>query len=91
MSGWPSLQCCVDDRGVVFDLVFEVLQTFVVEDMQFGEDHGFCQSIDERLVCAHHLTQCAVFHWLNENGIAKCLFLIAFSQVGFVGNPAAAW
>jgi len=22
---------------------------------------------------------------------AKCLFLIAFSQVGFVGNPAAAW
>ena len=57
-------------HAVRFDLVFEVLQAFVVEDMQFGEDHGFCQSIDERLVSAHHLSRCTVFHWLDENCIA---------------------
>ena len=53
-----------------FDLVFEVLRAFIVKDMQFGEDHGFCQSIDEHLVSAHHLSRCTVFHWLDENCIA---------------------
>ena len=54
-------------HAIGFDLLFEVLRTFVVKDMQFGEDHGFCQSVDERLVSAHHLSRSAVFHWLDEN------------------------
>ena len=57
-------------HAVRFDLVFEVLRAFVVEDMQFGEDHDFCQSIDERLVSAHHLSRCTVIHWLDENCMA---------------------
>jgi hypothetical protein len=54
----------------VTDVILHVFRYFVVEDMFLGDNAGPSQSEQECIVCPYHLGVLAVFHGLNEDGIA---------------------
>jgi hypothetical protein len=54
---------------VQVDSVLEVLRAFVVQDVEFGDNAGGPESVDQGLVCPNHFACSPVLHGLNEDSI----------------------
>ncbi len=50
---------------VQVDRALEVLRSFVVQDMEVGDNTGGPEAFDQGLVCPNHIACGPVFHGLN--------------------------
>jgi hypothetical protein len=51
------------------DSVLEVLRAFIVQDVEFGDNAGSPESVNQGLVCPNHFACGPVLHQLNEDSI----------------------
>ncbi len=51
------------------DGVLEILGAFVVQDVEFGDNAGGPELVNQGLVSPNHFTSSPVLHWLNEDSV----------------------
>jgi hypothetical protein len=60
----------LERRFVQVDDVLEILRAYIVQDVEFGDNAGSPESVNQGLVCPNHFAGGPVLHRLDEDGIA---------------------